>query len=119
VSNYRLFNLENIQTIFSGSGEKTISMRIDNPTAQKVYIKNVSITLEKNGVQQGGFLPIDLKLSGGVNNVTLTFLNDTKFGLIATDYILNKLSNYKLVFRGNFLGFIPFRYRMKLDTILS
>jgi len=118
-SNYRLFNLENIQQIFDNEGDKQISMKIENPTSQKVYVKDTSITIEKNGIYKGGFMPIDLKLTSGVNNLTLTFLNDTKFGLIATDYILNQLSDYKLVIRGNFLGFIPFRYKMKMNTILN
>jgi hypothetical protein len=119
-SSYQFFNLENIQQLFNSSdGDKNISMRLDNPTNRSMYIKDVSIEFNKAGRTMGGFKPLDLRVTPGTNNITLTFLNTTKYGLIATDYILNGLSEYKLIIRGNWLGIIPFRYKLKMSNVIS
>lgn len=116
MSNIRFLDFNDIKNIFEQ--DKKITVKIDNPTRRKIFIKNMNITIEKNGVYRGSFAPLDLEIREGQNNVVLTFANNTRYLLIATDYITSQLSGYDLVIRGLWNGFIPFRIRIKLSNII-
>lgn len=113
---FRFGNFTDIKEVFEG--DKQVTMRISNPTNRRLSIKNVLLQIEKNGVVVGGFKPIDLVVKPGENNITLVFSNDTRYLLIASDYILNSLRGYDILARGLWLGFIPFRVRLKLSEII-
>jgi len=114
---YDFTDLSNIASVFKKS-KKTLNIEVFNPLQRALSLKDVTIDFMRGSVFMGGFLPADIKISKGTNNVTLEFANSTKYMAIATDYVNNKLSDYKMVIRGNWIGLIPFKYTYKMKNLL-
>ena len=115
-SSIRMFDLANIQPIFSDN--KSIKIDIDNPTSRNISFKDVTLTIMKDGRIMGGFMPLDLLISKGQNSVVLVFTNNTKYGQIAIDYATNQLKSYDLILRGNWLGIVPIKYTYPMKNIV-
>ncbi len=114
---YDFADISNIALIFRRS-KKTLNIQIFNPLQRALSLKDVTIDFMKGNEFMEGFLPADIKISKGTNNVALEFVNSTKYMSIATDYLNNKLSDYTMVIRGNWLGLVPFKYSYKMKNII-
>jgi hypothetical protein len=116
-SKYNFDALSNIAD-FVSSGKRKINIDIENPISKNLSIKDVVFEFYKGGKLMGGFLPVDLKLSKGENNVSLELLNSTKLGTMGIDYVTNKLSEYDIIIKGNWLGIVPFKISKKLSSLI-
>jgi len=128
---YCLYEFFNVYTVFSNATYKAsfqtvgqllsgepFGITLVNHKNKRLSITDLTIQLVKNNVVMGGFAPTNVSLVKGENELVLTFLDNTKFLSIGTDYALNKLDNYKVRFSGMYLGFIPFKVSVDANKFL-
>ncbi len=120
---YRVFSKATFKTKLSDiidmiAGSK-LQTTMTNHTSSKLVMRNVAVTFLKNDSVMGGFKPADITVVKGDNKISLEFLEGTKFVTMAADYVMNKMSNYKVKFKGQYLGFIPFTYTIKMKRFIG